>query len=122
MSHRLIPTSSFAQVAKRSKKYPDAALQLAKKLIQNFDGKVALRNDFHEVPHPHRVRDASTGAISVFTFQELARHKAADAEILFCGRRVGNVCELGDGLRTRMDVKLFVNAADVRVDRRPADV
>src|ERR1039457_5457681 len=35
---------------------------------------------------------------------------------------VGNVRELGDGLRTRADVQFLVDAPDVRVDRGHADV
>src|ERR1019366_4555919 len=35
---------------------------------------------------------------------------------------VGNVCEPGDGLRTRPDVQFFVDAADMGVDCRHADV
>ena len=41
---------------------------------------------------------------------------------LFDGSGVRDVCKLGDRLRARANMQLFVNAADVRVDRWHADV
>ena len=65
----------------RDTKYLDASAQLAKKFISHLDDAVIPWNDFHEAPHPGRVRDASAGAIAVCGFQELDKHGAADAEI-----------------------------------------
>lgn len=65
----------------RNEKYLEASVRLAKKFIASLDEKVVPWNDFYEVPHPDRVRDASAGAIAVCGFQELARHCAADREI-----------------------------------------
>jgi unsaturated chondroitin disaccharide hydrolase len=66
----------------RDEKYLDASVRLAKKFIANLDEEVVPWNDFHEAPHPGRVRDASAGAIAVCGFQELAKHGAADSAIL----------------------------------------
>jgi unsaturated chondroitin disaccharide hydrolase len=63
-------------------KYLEASVRLAKKFIANLDEEVVPWNDFHEAPHSGRVRDASAGAIAVCGFQELAKHCAADSEIL----------------------------------------
>jgi unsaturated chondroitin disaccharide hydrolase len=65
----------------QDKKYLQAAVRLAKKFIANLDEEIIPWNDFHETPHPARVRDASAGAIAVCGFQELAKHGAVDAEI-----------------------------------------
>jgi len=59
----------------------EAAVRLAKKFIASLDEDVPW-NDFHETPHPDRVRDASAGVIAVCGFQELAKHRAADSQIL----------------------------------------
>lgn len=66
----------------RDRKYLEASVRLAKKFIAQLDDEVVPWNDFHEAPHSGRVRDASAGAIAVCGFQELAKHGAADAEIL----------------------------------------
>ena len=66
----------------RQERYLEAAVRLAKKFIASLDAEMIPWNDFHEAPHPARVRDASAGAIAVCGFQELAKHHAADAEIL----------------------------------------
>jgi unsaturated chondroitin disaccharide hydrolase len=57
-------------------------MRLAKKFIANLDNEIVPWNDFHEAPYPKRVRDASAGAVAICGFQELARHGAADSEIL----------------------------------------
>lgn len=66
----------------RQEKYLEASVKLAKKFIASLDAEVVPWNDFHEKPGPNRVRDASAGAIAICGFQELARHHAADSEIL----------------------------------------
>jgi unsaturated chondroitin disaccharide hydrolase len=63
-------------------RYLEASVRLAKKFITQLDEEMVPWNDFHEKPHPARVRDASAGAIVICGFQELARHQAADFEIL----------------------------------------
>jgi unsaturated chondroitin disaccharide hydrolase len=65
-----------------NEKYLEASVRLAKKFIAHLDEEIIPWNDFHEAPHSGRVRDASAGAIIVCGFQELAKHGAADAEIL----------------------------------------
>ena len=57
-------------------------MRLAKNFISNLDEAGVPWNDFHEVAHPNRVRDASAGAIAVCGFQELARHGVVDSAIL----------------------------------------
>jgi unsaturated chondroitin disaccharide hydrolase len=66
----------------RQQKYLDAAGQLAKKFIAQLDEEVVPWDDFHEAPHPGRVRDASAGAIAVCGFQELIKHGAADPAMI----------------------------------------
>jgi unsaturated chondroitin disaccharide hydrolase len=66
----------------RQQQYLDASVHLAKKFIAQLDEEIVPWNDFHETPHPGRVRDASAGAIAICGFQELAKHQAADAGIL----------------------------------------
>jgi hypothetical protein len=66
----------------RQERYLEAAVRLTKKFIANLDGEIIPWNDFYEAPYPGRVRDATAGAIAVCGFQELAKHRAADAEIL----------------------------------------
>jgi unsaturated chondroitin disaccharide hydrolase len=65
----------------RQEKYLEAAVRLAKKFIANLDEEIIPWNDFHEAPHPARVRDASAGAIAVCGFQELAKHGVVGPEI-----------------------------------------
>ncbi len=65
----------------RNEKYLEASVRIAKKFIASLDEEVVPWNDFHEAAHPERLRDASAAAIAVCGFQELARHRAADAEI-----------------------------------------
>jgi len=66
----------------RNEKYLEVSVRLAKKFIANLDEEIIPWNDFHESPHPERVRDSSAGAVAVCGFQELAEHGAADAAIL----------------------------------------
>lgn len=66
----------------RNEKYLEASVRLAKKFIAQLDDEAVPWNDFHEAPHPERVRDASAGAIAVCGFQELAKHHAADLVIV----------------------------------------
>jgi unsaturated chondroitin disaccharide hydrolase len=62
-------------------KYLDASVRLAKKFISQLDDEVVPRWDF-KLPAGERLRDASAASVAVCGFQELARHKAADASIL----------------------------------------
>ena len=63
-------------------RYLEAAARLGRKFISQLDKEIVPWNDFRDPPHPGRVRDASAGAVAVCGFQELARHHAADLEIL----------------------------------------
>jgi unsaturated chondroitin disaccharide hydrolase len=65
-----------------NEKYLETAIRLAKKFIASLDEEMVPWNDFHEALYPGRVRDASAGAIAVCGFQELARHRAADLDLL----------------------------------------
>lgn len=62
--------------------YLETAVRLARKFIASLDDELVPWNDFHEPAHPARMRDASAGAIVICGFQELARHQAADGEII----------------------------------------
>ena len=64
--------------------------------------------------------NARTPGGKIATFLEIPTTRAERPS--FPDGGVGNVREPGDGLRTGADVQLFVNATDVRVDRRHADV
>ena len=66
----------------RDRRYLDASLRMAKKFIAQLDGEVVPVWDFRLAQNGPRVRDASAGAIAVCGFQELARHGAADADII----------------------------------------
>ncbi|HLP77880.1 MAG TPA: glycoside hydrolase family 88 protein [Candidatus Paceibacterota bacterium] len=67
-------------------RYLEASIRLAKKFIAQLDNEIIPWNDFHETAHPARVRDASAGALAVCGFQELAKLRAADSEILTAKR------------------------------------
>lgn len=66
----------------RREQYLTAAERVAKAFIRQLDAEIVPWNDFRESAHPGRGRDASAGAIAVCGFQELARHNAADREIV----------------------------------------
>jgi unsaturated chondroitin disaccharide hydrolase len=66
----------------RNERYIEASVRLSKKFIANLDEEIVPWNDFHEAPHPARVRDASAGAIAICGFQELVKHQAASGEML----------------------------------------
>lgn len=70
----------------RITRYLDASVKLGKKFIAQLDEEFVPWNDFHEAPHPARVRDASAGAILVCGFQELSKLQAVDAEMLVVKR------------------------------------
>ncbi len=65
----------------RKEVYLDAALRLATKFISHLDDEIVPWNDFHEVPHPARVRDSSAASVAVCGFQEIARHGFATTAI-----------------------------------------
>jgi unsaturated chondroitin disaccharide hydrolase len=65
----------------QKKEYLDASVRLATKFISHLDGEIVPWNDFHEAPHPARVRDSSAAAVAVCGFQEIARHGVANAAI-----------------------------------------
>jgi unsaturated chondroitin disaccharide hydrolase len=65
----------------QKKKYLDASVRLATKFISHLDHEMVPWNDFHEAPHPARVRDSSAAAIAVCGFQEMARHGVINAAI-----------------------------------------
>jgi unsaturated chondroitin disaccharide hydrolase len=82
----------------QDKKYLEASVRLAKKFIAHLDDEVVPWNDFREAAHAARCRDASAGAIAVCGFQALARHRAAEPEILKARQRMlGRLCS-GDYL------------------------
>jgi unsaturated chondroitin disaccharide hydrolase len=66
----------------RDGKYLNASVRLARKFIAQLDPERVPVWDFRLPPGQPRVRDASAAAIAVCGFQELARHHAAEVEIL----------------------------------------
>jgi unsaturated chondroitin disaccharide hydrolase len=66
----------------RDQKYLDASLRLAKKFIAQLDKEVVPVWDFRLPANAEPVRDSSAAAIAVCGFQELAKHRVADLEIL----------------------------------------
>lgn len=66
----------------QNQKYLDAALRLSKKFISELDGEVVPVWDFRLPPGSQAVRDASAAVVAVCGFQELAKHHAADFDVL----------------------------------------
>lgn len=66
----------------RDKKYLDTALRLAKKFITELDGEVVPVWDFRLPTDMPPVRDTSAAVVAICGFQELAKHHAADLDIL----------------------------------------
>ncbi len=65
----------------RAPKYLAASLRLAKRFIAQLDDEIVPVWDFKLTADAPRVRDSSAAAIAVCGFQELARLRAADADI-----------------------------------------
>jgi unsaturated chondroitin disaccharide hydrolase len=63
-------------------KFLDASLRLAKKFINQLDKEVVPLWDFRLAEKKQPIRDASAAVIAICGFQELAKHQAADADIL----------------------------------------
>ncbi|HZI34048.1 MAG TPA: glycoside hydrolase family 88 protein, partial [Candidatus Binatia bacterium] len=66
----------------RKEKYLDAALRLARKFISQLDRELVPVWDFRLPPDAEPVRDSSAAVVAVCGIQELARHHAADIELL----------------------------------------
>jgi unsaturated chondroitin disaccharide hydrolase len=69
-------------------KYRDASVRLAKKFLEQLDDEMVPVWDFRLPPEKPRVRDASASAITVCGIQELAKHQAADDELLLAKTRL----------------------------------
>lgn len=65
-----------------NKKYLDASIRLARKFISQLDKEIVPVWDFRLPPGEPPIRDASAAAVVACGIQELARHNAADAELL----------------------------------------
>jgi unsaturated chondroitin disaccharide hydrolase len=72
----------------RDEKYLQASVQLAKKFLTQLDEELVPVWDFRLPALANPVRDASAAAITVCGIQELARHQAADAELLAAKNRL----------------------------------
>lgn len=66
----------------QDRKYLDAARKVVRKFIEQLDAEVVPLWDFRLPPGAEPVRDASAAAVMVCAIQELAKHAAADAELL----------------------------------------
>lgn len=63
-------------------RYLNASVRLAKKFIEQLDQEVVPLWDFRLPADAEPFRDASAAVVAVCGFQELAKHRAADPEIL----------------------------------------
>jgi unsaturated chondroitin disaccharide hydrolase len=66
----------------QDQKYLAASVRLAKKFISQLDTEVVPVWDFRLPADAEHVRDTSAAAVAVCGFQELAKHQAADLDIL----------------------------------------
>ena len=72
----------------RQERYLQASVRLARKFLAQLDEEVVPVWDFRLPPGQPRVRDASAAAVTVCGLQELAKHQAADAELLAARNRL----------------------------------
>ena len=72
----------------RDEMYLDASLRLAKKFLAELDEEVVPVWDFRLPANAAPIRDASAAAVAVCGFQELAKHGAADAELVTAKNRL----------------------------------
>jgi unsaturated chondroitin disaccharide hydrolase len=66
----------------RDAKYLSASVRLAKKFIEQLDSEVVPMWDFRLPAGADPVRDSSSAVVTVCGIQELAKHNAADLELL----------------------------------------
>ena len=66
----------------RNQKYLDTSVRLAKKFISKLDDEIVPMWDFKLPAGELQLRDASAASVAVCGFQELVRHKVADASII----------------------------------------
>jgi unsaturated chondroitin disaccharide hydrolase len=66
----------------RDQKYLELAVRLAKKFIAALDDELVPVWDFRLPADAPTIRDTSAAVVAVCGFQELARHRADDADIL----------------------------------------
>jgi unsaturated chondroitin disaccharide hydrolase len=77
----------------RQERYLEASLRLARKFMAQLDPEWVPVWDFRLPPDAERFRDASAAAITVCGIQELARHQAADRELLRAKNHLlGRIC------------------------------
>ena len=72
----------------REERYLEASIRLVKQFLAQLDGEGVPVWDFRLPPGKPRTRDASASVITVCGLQELARHHAADAELLHAKDRL----------------------------------
>lgn len=78
----------------RDHKYLDTALRLAKKFIAELDDEAVPVWDFRLPADMPPVRDTSAAMVAVCGFQELAKHHAADFDVLMAKHKLlDRVCE-----------------------------
>jgi len=66
----------------RQQKYLDASVRLTRKFIAQLDKEIVPLWDFRLPANAKPFRDASAAAVAVCGFQELAKHGAADSQII----------------------------------------
>jgi unsaturated chondroitin disaccharide hydrolase len=72
----------------RDQRHADAAVRLAKQFLQQLDQEWVPMWDFRMSPDKPQVRDASASAITICGIQELAKHHAADFELMAAKARL----------------------------------
>ena len=72
----------------RQERYLQASVRLAKKFLAQLDEEVVPVWDFRLPAIAKPVRDTSAAAVTVCGLQELAKHNAADAELLVAKNRL----------------------------------
>ena len=72
----------------KQERYLQASLRLAKQFMTQLDQELVPMWDFRLPANAERVRDASAAAITVCGIQELAKHHAADMELLIAKNRL----------------------------------
>jgi unsaturated chondroitin disaccharide hydrolase len=72
----------------RQERYLQTSVRLAKKFLTQLDQEYVPIWDFRLPAHVERIRDASAAAIVVCGIQELAKHHAADFELLAAKNRL----------------------------------
>jgi unsaturated chondroitin disaccharide hydrolase len=77
----------------RQERYLQTSLRLAREFLKQLDAEVVPVWDFRLPAHAQSLRDASAAAVTVCGIQELAKHGAADGELIAAKDKIlGRIC------------------------------